>query len=97
MSDEIDNVRNRLSDVVVPGVRAAIPDAAFGLALLGEFPVEPFGPPTVRPYELRAPVTRDVVRVEGGLEATRRGATSTIPRRRSRRSIRSRRARGSAR
>src|SRR5688500_19276849 len=41
MSDEIDRVREGLRDVVVPGVRAAIPDAAFGLAFFGEFPIEP--------------------------------------------------------
>ena len=32
MLDEIDTIRNRLRDVVVPGVRALIPDAAFGVA-----------------------------------------------------------------
>jgi hypothetical protein len=68
MVDEIDNVRDGLRGTVVPGVRAAIPDAAFGVALTGEFPVEPYAPRSVRPYEMRSLVTRDVVRVEGALD-----------------------------
>lgn len=68
MVDEIDNVRAGLRGRVVPGVRRAIPDAAFGVALVGEFPVEPYGPRDVRPYELRAPITRDVLTVESALE-----------------------------
>ncbi|MFO0685465.1 MAG: hypothetical protein U0234_25625 [Sandaracinus sp.] len=62
MRDEIDNVRQGLRDVVVPGVRAAIPDAAFGLAFFGEFPVLPHARPGsgVKPYELRSPITTNV-------------------------------------
>ncbi|HEY8432590.1 MAG TPA: hypothetical protein VIL20_29670 [Sandaracinaceae bacterium] len=70
MRDEIATVRARLRDVVVPGVRAAIPDAAFGVALFGEFPVLPHGPSTVRPYELRTQVTTDLARIEAALDAT---------------------------
>lgn len=70
MRDEIDTVRARLRDAVVPGVRAAIPDAAFGVALFGEFPVSPYGPSSVRPYELRSPITSDVTRVEAALDGT---------------------------
>ncbi|MFW6067159.1 MAG: hypothetical protein ACOC97_02395 [Myxococcota bacterium] len=68
MADEIDNVRSRLRSLVVPGVRESIPDAAFGLALFGEFPVEPHGPPDVQPYWLRTPITRDPLQVEAALE-----------------------------
>lgn len=68
MVDEIDNVRTGLRSRVVPGVRAAIPDAAFGVSFVGEFPVEPFGPRDVQPYDLRSPVTTDVLTVEGALE-----------------------------
>jgi hypothetical protein len=68
MLDEIDTIRNRLRDRVVPGVRAAIPDAAFGVALFGEFPEEPHGPSDVRPFEARRTVTTDVIQVETALE-----------------------------
>lgn len=70
MRDEIDTVRARLRDVVVPGVRAAIPDAAFGVALFGEFPIAPHGPPSIRPFELRTPITTDITRVEAALDGT---------------------------
>lgn len=70
MRDEIDNVRRGLRDSVVPGVTAAIPDAAFGLAFFGEFPVLPHARPSsgVRPYELRAPVTTDIERLTAAFE-----------------------------
>ncbi|MCB9599850.1 MAG: hypothetical protein H6721_10535 [Sandaracinus sp.] len=68
MIDEIDNVRRRLRDVVVPGVRAIIPDAAFGVAFVGEFPVDPHGPSSVLPYEMRSPITTDTLVVESSLE-----------------------------
>jgi hypothetical protein len=68
MSDEIESVRRGLRETVVPGVRGAIPDAAFGVAFFGEFPVEPHGPRGVEPYELRAPITADVTRVEAALD-----------------------------
>lgn len=67
MRDEIDNIRERLGAVVVPGVRAAIPDAWFGLALAGEFPVDPHGPPGVLPYALSVPMTSDSRRIESAL------------------------------
>jgi hypothetical protein len=70
MTDEIETVRSRLRDVVVPGVRAAIQDAAFGVALFGEFPVEPHGPSSVAPYQLRSTITLDVTRVEAALDET---------------------------
>lgn len=70
MTDEIDAVREGLRGRVVPGVRAAIPDAAFGVALFGEFPIEPHGPRGVQPYELRSPITLDVLRVEAALDRT---------------------------
>ena len=70
MTDEIRAVRQGLREFVVPQVRAAIPDAAFGLALFGEFPVRPHGPGDVAPYQLRSPITIDVPRVEAAFDNT---------------------------
>ncbi|MCC6878030.1 MAG: VWA domain-containing protein [Sandaracinaceae bacterium] len=70
MTDEIAAVRLGLRTRVVPGVRSAIPDAAFGVALFGEFPVRPHGPNDVLPFQLRSPITQDVARVEASLEET---------------------------
>lgn len=70
MRDEIDAVRDGLREQVVPGVRRAIPDAAFGVALFGEFPITPHGPSGVRPYELRTAITTEVPLVEAALDDT---------------------------
>jgi hypothetical protein len=72
MRDEIEGVRNGLRDRVVPGVRASIPEANFGVALFGEFPVFPHARDgsDVGPYRLRTPVTNDIGRVEVSLEDT---------------------------
>ncbi|MFK7985123.1 MAG: hypothetical protein AB8I08_03755 [Sandaracinaceae bacterium] len=70
MRDEIDAVRAGLRDLVVPGVRRAIPDAAFGLAFFGEFPVAPHGRDGNLPYELRSPITTEVTRVEAAFDET---------------------------
>jgi len=70
MRDEIDAVRRGLRERVVPGIRAAIPDAAFGVALFGEFPVSPHGGSTVQAYELRSPITTEVTLVEAALDET---------------------------
>ncbi len=72
MRDEIEGVRRGLRDRVVPGVRASIPEASFGVALFGEFPVFPHARPDsdVGPYLLRTPVTSDIGRIEVALEDT---------------------------
>ncbi|MFK8003503.1 MAG: vWA domain-containing protein [Polyangiales bacterium] len=68
MEDEIDTIRERLRSDVVPGVRARIPEAQFGVALVGEFPVSGFGPPEVSPYDMRQQVTDELISVEAALE-----------------------------
>lgn len=75
MQDEIDTVRSRLRDVVVPGVRGIIPDAAFGVAIFGEFPVEPHARrgasvDDVGPFRMRTTITTDLARVEAALDET---------------------------
>ena len=67
MDDEIAAVRRRLRDVVVPGVRDIVSDARFGVAFTGEFPFFPHGVSGNEPYQLRAPITDDTLRVEGAL------------------------------
>jgi hypothetical protein len=81
MRDQIDNVRTRLRDVVAPGVRALIPDAAFGVAFLGEFPVMPHARPDsgVHPYELRSPITTDVEHVAASFESPPSWGNLDIP------------------
>lgn len=72
MRDEIDGVRRRLREAVVPGIRRIIPDAEFGVALFGEFPVLPHAleDSGVEPYLLRSTITDDITRAEVALEDT---------------------------
>lgn len=70
MLDEIDAVRRGLRERVVPGVRASIPDARFGVALFGEFPFAPHAPRSVEAYALRSQITEDLPRVEAALDNT---------------------------
>lgn len=69
MADEIDNVRSRVRNFVVPRVRESITGSAFGLAFFGEFPVAPHGNVgSPEPYELRLPITSDAQRLEAALD-----------------------------
>jgi len=43
MGQERTNLIEGLVDVVIPGIRAAVPDAQFGAAGLDDFPVDPYG------------------------------------------------------
>lgn len=81
MRDEIEGVRRGLRDRVVPWVRRAIPDASFGVALYGEFPVPPHARAgsDVGPYSLRAPITSDVGRIEAALAAIPSWGNADVP------------------
>lgn len=80
MFDEIDSVRDGLRDRVLPEVRALIPDAAFGVAFFGEFPVSPHGSQAgLLPYTLRTPITDDVGRVEAALDNNPRWGNDDTP------------------
>lgn len=73
MQDEIDTVRDRLRGFVVPRILEIIPDAEFGVAIFGEFPVFPhalMGSREVGPYLLRSTITADVERIAIALDGT---------------------------
>ncbi len=67
--EEIDAVRASLDSVIIPGVQAAIPNAAFGVGRFEDFPLEPFGYPGDRPYELLQPITEDPALIAAGVDA----------------------------
>jgi hypothetical protein len=57
MGEEIGNLLSGLTDVVIPGILASIPDVALGLARFEDFPISPYGEPTNRVYELEQQMT----------------------------------------
>ncbi len=66
---EIASIQGSLRDVIVPGVRAAIPDVGFGVGRFEDFPLEPYGLPGDLPYELLQVVTEDPDAVAAGVAA----------------------------
>jgi hypothetical protein len=76
MSEEINNLLLGLTDTVIPGILASIPDVAFGVARFEDFPMTPYGEAGNRVYELEQQVTTDSVRLRAaiaGLRAFRGG------------------------
>jgi hypothetical protein len=71
MSEEIDNIRQSLRSVIVPGLIRAIPDLNLGLVTYGDFPVEPYGSMGDRPFSLERPMSREFTALQGALGAVR--------------------------
>ncbi|MBK8170060.1 MAG: hypothetical protein IPK60_06915 [Sandaracinaceae bacterium] len=70
MGDEIDQIRDKLRDVIAPAIEAQIPDIALGVASFADFPVEPYGDdPIDDPFTLQLPMTRDISAVQGAVNA----------------------------
>lgn len=69
MQDEIQRIRDTLRDVLVPGIRQQIPDANFSVATFADFPVDSYGAPEDRPFEMLLPLTSDIVEVQGAVNS----------------------------
>lgn len=65
--EEIAAIQAALDQTIVAGVRAVIPDAAFGVGRFEDMPLAPFGLPGDKPYELLQPITADVAQISMGL------------------------------
>ncbi len=61
MGGEIANLRASLSNVIIPGVQAAVPDPAFAVSSFEDYPIDPFGdaPSGDRPFRLGTRATTD--------------------------------------
>jgi hypothetical protein len=68
MADEIRTVRDRLSAVIAPQIRASVSDSDLGVAVFSDFGEQYLGQPS-HPYRLLQPITPDVEQV---VEATKR-------------------------
>jgi hypothetical protein len=69
MGDEITNLRNSLSTIIVPGVQAVISSPAFAVSSFQDFPVAPFGSAVSGdlPFQLNQRVTTNVAGVQSAL------------------------------
>lgn len=73
MQEEIDRIRGRLRDLIVPGVREAIPDSQFAVATFADFPVMDYGSSGDRPFTLFIPSTGDITQVQAAVDAIELG------------------------
>ncbi|MCB9654569.1 MAG: hypothetical protein H6729_10625 [Deltaproteobacteria bacterium] len=70
MRDEIENLQTTLSNVIIPGVAASVPDPGFAVSSFEDYPVAPFGNPSYsdRPFELKTRVTTDGTQVQAAVD-----------------------------
>lgn len=64
---EIDAVQASLTGEILPAVRAAIDDTSVGVSSFEDFPAEPFGGPSDRPFTLHTAITSATSRVSAAL------------------------------
>jgi len=67
--EEIAAIQASIDDLIVPEVRNVIADPAFGVGRFEDFPVEPFGLPSDRPFELLQAITTDTGLIQAGVDA----------------------------
>ncbi|MFO0729288.1 MAG: hypothetical protein U1E65_36245 [Myxococcota bacterium] len=69
MTDEITNIRTSLSNLIIPGIAAVIPDSAFGVSSFEDVPISPFGDAASGdvPFQLRTRVTTDRVAAQNAV------------------------------
>jgi hypothetical protein len=78
MGDEITNLRDSLTTVVLPGIDAQVDDAQYGVGAFEDFPIDPYGESDCtygaaggpdQPFELFAEITSDVLTVQSAVSA----------------------------
>lgn len=85
MGDEIEEVRSRLRDTIIPDIAAQIPDVRFSVSHFADFPVTPFGSPgvsgTLRDelYRSLQATTNDIDAVQGAMDRIRLQSGGDVP------------------
>lgn len=67
MGDEIDQIRDKLRDVIAPAIEAEVPDIQFAVASFADFGIEPYGDDGDDPFTLVLPMTRDLSAVQAAV------------------------------
>lgn len=68
MDDEIDEIASRLRGDIAPAIYSAIPDTQFGIGTFADFPVGLHGATDDVAYELRLPMTGNLVATQNALD-----------------------------
>lgn len=85
MGDEINEIRARLRDTIVPGIVAQIPDVRFSVGRFADFPVEPYGSdgrsgsPADDVFRLEQRSTGDLAAVQRGIDRLTLQSGGDIP------------------
>lgn len=79
MDQEIDNIKANLQRTIVPSIAATIGDVQFGVVTYADFPIDPYGDPSDRPFTLVTPVDRSVANVQGAVNSIRVGGGGDNP------------------
>jgi hypothetical protein len=70
MDQEIDQIRARLRDRIVPAIAEAIPDSRLGVASFADFPVNPYGSAgRDTPFTLHLPMTSSMADVQAAVNS----------------------------
>lgn len=67
--EEIAAIQASIDTLIVPGVRAVIAGAGFGVGRFEDYPVSTFGLPSDVPFELLAPITMDMGPLRTAIDA----------------------------
>ncbi len=67
--EEIAAIQLSIDTLIVPGVKGVIPKPAFGVGRFEDFPLDPFGLPSDRPFELLQSITTDGDKIRAGVNA----------------------------
>ncbi|NIR42319.1 MAG: hypothetical protein GWN07_41595 [Actinobacteria bacterium] len=67
--EEIAAIRASIDTLIVPGVSDIIANPAFGVGRFEDFPRDPFGLPSDRPFELLEPITTDMALLTAAVDA----------------------------
>ncbi|HJK93957.1 MAG TPA: vWA domain-containing protein [Polyangiaceae bacterium LLY-WYZ-15_(1-7)] len=70
MQEEIEEIRSRLRDQLVPAIRDAVPDSRLAVATFADFPVGDYGSSGAgdKPFELRLPMTSNINEVQAAVD-----------------------------
>jgi len=72
MQEEIDQIRARLRDRIVPAISEALPDSQLGVASFADFPVSPYGSAgRDTPFTLHLAMTSSVADAQGAVNSIR--------------------------
>lgn len=79
MGEEIAKLKDSLSTVIIPGIKAKITDSAFGVSYFDDFPITPYGSGSDQPFGLLQSPTTDVATAQAGVNKLKKHSGNDLP------------------